>query len=128
VELVLPGDRPLAEGAFLSGAGPDSLVIDATKLTFACPLDLAGIVATARWAASGALRVTLQLPRDAAATAYLQRMDVLRQMPARKQIEGRVPPDARNDHRGRLMEVTALNERNVNDLSERLGPLVTGFY
>ncbi len=26
------------------------------------------------------------------------------------------------------MEVTALNEKNVNDLSERLGPLVTGFY
>src|SRR5579875_1190831 len=52
VELVLVGDRPLGEAAFLSGAGSDSLAIDATKLTFACPLDLAGIVATAHWAAS----------------------------------------------------------------------------
>jgi len=128
VELVLVGDRPLAEAAFLSGAGPDSLAIDATKLTFACPLDLAGIVATAHWAASCAIRVILQLPSDPAATAYLQRMDVLRRMPARTKIVGRVPPDARADHRGSLMEVTTLNEKNVNDLSERLGPLVTEFY
>ncbi|HEY0167138.1 MAG TPA: hypothetical protein VGB75_08860 [Jatrophihabitans sp.] len=128
MELVLVGDRPLAEAAFLSGSGTDNLVIDAAKLSFACPLDLAGIVATAHWAAGGAIRVTLKLPSDPAATAYLQRMDVLRQMPARTQIVGRVPPDARTDHHGSLMEVTALNERNVDDLSERLGPLVTGFY
>jgi hypothetical protein len=128
VELVLAGDRPLAEAAFLSGSGNYSLVINATKLTFACPLDLAGIVATAHWAASCEIRVTLELPTDPAATAYLQRMDVLRQMPTRTQILGRVPPDARGDHHGSLMEVAALNERNVNDLSERLGPLVTGCY
>jgi hypothetical protein len=128
VELVLVGDRPLAVAAFLSGAGSDSLVIDATKLTFACPLDLAGIVATAQWAASSAIRVTLQLPSDPAATAYLQRMDVLRQMPERTRIVGRLPLDARADHRDSLMEVAALNEKNVNDLSERLGPLVTGSY
>lgn len=128
VELVLSGDRPLGEAAFLSGAGSDSLAIDATKLTFACPLDLAGIVATAHWAASCAIRVILELPSDPAATAYLQRMDVLRRMPTRTKIVGRVPPDARADHRGSLMEVTALNETNVDDLSERLGPLVTEFY
>lgn len=128
MKLVLVGDRPLAEGASLSLSEPDSLVIDATQLGFACPLDLAGIVATAHWAASGAIRVTLRLPHDPSAAAYLQRMDVLRQMPARTRIEGRLPPDARMDHSDRLMEVTRLNERNVNDLSERLGPLVTGFY
>lgn len=128
VELVLVGDRPLAEVALLSGAGPDSLIIDATKLTFACPLDLAGIVATAHWAAGASIRVTFRMPTDPAAAAYLQRMDVLRQMPARTRIDGRVLPEARTDHRSRLMEVTALNERNVNDLSERVGPLVTGLY
>jgi hypothetical protein len=127
VELVLAGDRPLAEAAFLSGSGNYSLVINATKLTFACPLDLAGIVATAHWAASCEIRVTLELPTDPAATAYLQRMDVLRQMPIRTQILGRVLPDARVDDQGSVM-VTALNERNVNDVSERLGPVVTGCY
>ncbi len=128
VELVLVGSKPLAEGAFLSGLGPDSLVIDATRLTFACPLDLAGIVATAHWAASAEIRVTLRLPSELDTGSYLQRMDVLRLMPARTQILGRVPPDARSDHSGSLLEVTALNEKNVNDLSERLGPLVTAFY
>lgn len=128
MELVLWGDRPLAEAAFLSGTGLEELVIDATKLTFACPLDLAGIVATAHWAASCAMRVTFLLPSDPGATAYLQRMDVIRQMPERTQIRGRLPLDARADHHGSLMEVTALNEKNVNDLSQRLGPLVTGFY
>jgi len=128
VELVLVGSRPLSEAAVLSGEGPDTLVIDATKLTFACPLDLTGIVATAYGAASCSVRVVLRLPRDPDVASYLQRMDVLRHMPSRTQILGRVPPDARTDHRRSLMEVTALNEGNVNDLSERLGPLVTSFY
>lgn len=128
VELVLVGSKPLSEAAFFSGEGPDTLVIDATKLIFTCPLDLAGIVAMAHWAASDAMRVTLRLPDDRGAAAYLHRMDVLRLMPPRTQIHGRVPPDARADHRGSLLEVTALNEKNVNDLSERLGPLVTSFY
>lgn len=128
VDLVLIGDRPLAEVAHLSGPGANSLIIDATNLGFACPLDLAGIVATAQWAFSASLPVTLRLPSDRGATAYLQRMDVLRRMPPRTRIEGRVPGEVRTDHRERLMEVTALNEHNVDDLAERLGPLITGFY
>jgi len=122
------GCRPLAEAAFLSGDGPDALDIDARGLEFACPLDLAGIVATAHWAAACAMRVTLRLPSDPAAASYLQRMDVVRRMPQRTQIRGHAPPDARTDRRGSLMKVTALNPGNVNDLSERLGPLVTSFY
>lgn len=125
---MLIGSRPLSEAAFLSGEGPDTLVIDATKLTFACPLDLAGIVATAHWAASGSVRVILRLPQDSNVASYLQRMDVLRHMPSRTQIVGHVPPEARVNHSESLMEVTALNETNVNDLSERLGPLVTSFF
>jgi hypothetical protein len=128
MELVLVGRMPLTEAAFVSGVGSNDLIIDATKLTFACPLDLTGIVATAHWAASASMRVTLRLPSDQDAASYLQRMDVLRQMPARTQIPGRIPPDARADRRDSLLEVTALNEKNVNDLSERLGPLVTELY
>jgi hypothetical protein len=128
MELKLVGSKPLSEAAFLSGAGADTLVIDATQLTFACPLDLAGLVATAHWAASDAIPVTLQLPRDLNMASYLQRMDVLRRMPPRTQILGRVPPDARTDHRQTLMEVTPLDARNVDDLLERLGSLITSFY
>lgn len=128
MELKVVGSKPLSEAAFLSGEGPDRLVIDATMLTFACPLDLAGIVATAHWASSDAIPVTLRLPHNLDMASYLQRMDVLRRMPPRTQILGRVPPDARADHRGSLMEVTPLDEKNVDDLLERLGPLITSFY
>ncbi len=124
----MAGSRPLSEAAFLSGSGSDTLVIDATKLTFASPLDLAGMVATAHWAASDAIRVTVLLPSDPDVASYLQRMDVLRNMPSRAQIRGNLPPDDRADLRGSLMEVTALNEQNVDDLVERIGPLVTSFY
>lgn len=128
VELNLAGGMPLTGGAFLSGGGPDDLVLDATALTFACPLDLAGMVAWAHWAASGALPVTLKMPTDQAMASYLQRMDVLRHLPSRPRIVGQVPPDARTDQSGSLLEVTALNPGNVDDLAERLGPLVMGFY
>jgi hypothetical protein len=128
VELTLAGGLPLATGVFLSGSDPDVLVLDATLLQFASPLDLAGIVAWAHWAASTSMPVVLKLPQDPNMSSYLQRMDVLRHMPSRTQIEGRVPPDARSDHSDSLLEVTALNRGNVDDLAERLGPLVTGFY
>lgn len=124
---MLIGSKPLATGAFLSGQGPDALVIDAQNMSFACPLDLAGIVATAHWAADCEIRVIFRLPSDADTAAYLQRMDVLRQMPPRTQILGRVPRDVRTN-RKTLMEVTVLNEKNVNDLAEHLGRLVTSLY
>ena len=128
VELILGGGMPLAGAAFLSGQDPDVLVLDATALTFACPLDLAGIVAWAHWAASTSMPVTLMMPHDPDMASYLQRMDVLRHMPSRTQIVGRVPPDTRSDRSGSLLEVTALNPSNVDDLAERLGPVVMAFY
>ncbi len=126
--MLLAGGAPLASAAFLSGRDSGRLVLDATSLTFACPVDLAGMVAWAHWAAEDSVPVTLKLPQSRAMASYLQRMDVLRHMPSRTQIVGRVPPDMRADHSGSLLEVTALNPSNVNDLSERIGPLVMGFY
>ena len=128
VELLLVGNKPLSEAAFFSGEDPNTFVINATRLMCAGPLDVAGVVAMAHWAASDAMRVTLRLPDDGDAATYLQRMDVLRQMPPETSIHGRVHPNARSDHRDTLLEVTTLNQNNVNDLSERLGPLITGFY
>lgn len=128
MNLNLAGRTPLAGGAFLNGQDPDELVLDATALQFACPLDLAGMVAWAHWAASSSMHVTLNMPHDQAMASYLQRMDVLRHMPSRSRIVGRVPPDTRSDRSGSLLEVNALNPDNVDDLAERLGPLVMGFY
>ena len=128
VELNLSGRLPLAGGAFLCGPEPHHLVLDATSLTFASPLDRAGMVAWSHWAASSSMPLTVNMPRDQAMASYLQRMDVLRHLPSRSRIVGRVPPDARSDRSGSLLEVTALNPGNVDDLAERLGPFVMGFY
>lgn len=130
MEMSLPGHRPITQGAMLNfgTTGTADLTIDATNLDFAGPLDLAGLVATAHWAVSENMPVTLKLPKKPDVASYLQRMDVLRHMPSRTQILGPRPSDSRNDHSGRLLEVTPLDARNGPDLSERLGPLITGFY
>ncbi|QGX08833.1 hypothetical protein EEW87_17665 (plasmid) [Janibacter melonis] len=131
MELILAGRTPLADAAFLGGSGSEVLTVDATALQFASPMDLAGIVAWSHWAASSAMSVTLKMPRDEHAASYLQRMDVLqhlRHLSSRVQIEGRIPSDARTDRSSSLLEVTALNRTNVDDLAERLGPLISGYY
>lgn len=125
---MLVGDKPLSEAAVFSGAGSNSLLIDTTRLTFACPLDLAGIVASAQSAASHSIAVELRLPADLSMAAYLQRMDVIRQMPPRTKVVGRLPADARADQAKRLVEVTALSERNMDTQAEKLGPVITEFY
>ncbi|WGL52134.1 ATP-binding protein [Nocardioides sp. BP30] len=129
MELVLLGERPLAQAALLNfNSDPDHLVIDAARLTFACPLDLAGIVATANWAAAASMPVTLKMPVDPNAASYLQRMDVIQLMPPRIDLVGRMPVDARTDLRNRLLEVTPINPSNVDSVQERLGRLIDAFY
>jgi hypothetical protein len=129
MELVLVGSRPISEATVLNfGTGPDDLTIDASGLTFLGPLDLAGIVAIARWAASGHMPVNLKLPRDPAVASYLQRMNVLLHLPQRVQIIGRVPPDGRTELRDRLLEVTPVDSSNAVSLGERLGQMVEDAY
>lgn len=129
MELALFGRTPTATGAFLNfGTGTSTLLIDSSRLEFGCPLDLAGILATAHWAADLNLAVTFKLPVDPNVASYMQRMDVLRQMPETTRFIGRLPADNRTDLRGRLMEATRLNAGNINDVSERLGYLLTEFY
>lgn len=124
---MLVGEGPLTDAAFLSGQGPDILVIDATRLSFATPLDLAGMVATAHWAAEVSIAVILKLPQNLEMASYLQRMHVVRHMPPHTKILGPVLSGALADD-PLSMEVTPLNPKNMDDLVERVGPLVTDFY
>lgn len=126
--MVLTGERPLVEAAFLAGTGPGALVIDATGLTSACPLDLTGIVATAHWADASAIQVTLVMPEDERAAAYLKRMGVIELMPQAGRICGRVPPTDHRDRREGVMGVIALNPGNITALAEQLGPMVKRSY
>ncbi len=130
MELVLIGDRPLASVAAMLTfeTGCDTLLIDARKVGFVCPLDLAGVLAVAHWASAAAIPVTLQLPLEPDATSYFQRMDVLRRMPPRTRIVGRIPPEKRVDLRHRLLEASPLTDTNVDDVAEKVGKLVTAYY
>lgn len=129
MELVLAGERPLAAAAFLNfEADPYHLVIDATQLTFTCPLDLAGIVAMANWAAAASMPVSLKLPTELKAASYLQRMDVIQLMPPRTDVIGRLPADDRKGLQNRLLEVTPISPSNVNRAVEALGRLIDAFY
>lgn len=128
VELQLTGRTPLKHAVVLGGYGPDVMVIDASKMEFASPFDLAGIAATAHWAAGASLRVQLVLPDDPGVAGYMQRMNVIRHMPSRIQITGRMPPDMREDRAGTLLEVTPLTPANVDDVLERIGPIITSYY
>lgn len=126
---MLVGEAPLATAAHLGfHSGSTSLTIDATQLVFACPLDLAGMVATAHAVSESSVPVTLHLPRDAGVASYLQRLDVLRHMPSRTRIVGRVPPEVRTDQGHRLLEVTRLTPDNEDDVAERVGRLVTTYF
>jgi hypothetical protein len=129
MELVLVGDRPLAMvAAMFTFAGPHTLLIDATRVGFVCPLDLAGMLAIAHWAWASQMPVTLLLPREEGAVSYFQRMDVLRRMPPRTKIVGRIPLETRTDLRHRLLEAAPLNKDTADDLAEKVGNLVTAHY
>lgn len=123
------GEAPLMTAAHVSyETGSTSLTIDASRLSFACPLDLAGMVATAHVMAQAAMPVTLRLPQDPAVASYLQRLDVLRHMPSRTRIIGRVPPETRTEQAHRLLEVTRLTPDNVADIGQRMGRLLTAHF
>lgn len=129
MELILFGDKPLATAAMLSfDTSPEALVIDAREIGFVCPLDLAGVLAIAHWASAAAIPVTLRLPREPDAASYFQRMDVLRRMPPRARIVGRIAPEKRADLRHRLLEASPLTKATVDDLAEKVGNLVTAYY
>lgn len=125
------GGQPLASGAYLSfEGGENSFLIDATKLEFACPLDLAGMVATANWAAAMDMKVTLKLPtKNSGVGTYLQRMNVLSLMPRGVRVVGRVLPDERGDRAHRLLEVTELASDGQGDgVADKVGHLLTAYY
>jgi hypothetical protein len=104
------------------------MVLDARRLTFACPLDLAGVVALARVAASGGARVALVTPCDAGVASYLQRMDVVRRLPVGSEIDGRLPPERRADRSRVLVEVSQVSAGTVEEMVARAGRMITAHF
>jgi hypothetical protein len=122
----LTGRQPLLRRDIRACAADDGwLVLDARRLPFASPLDLSAMVALAHSAGQDA-RVALVLPDDAGAASYLQRMDVIRRLPAGTEIEGQLPAEERTDCSRMLLEVSPLLPATVENLVSGVGRLVSG--
>ena len=70
-------------------------------------------------------RVGLVVPRDIRTASYLQRMDVLRRLPADTEVDGRFPEEQRTDCSGTLLEVSPLLPSTVQGLVNRVGRLTS---
>lgn len=99
------------------------MVLDARRLLFASPLDLAAITALAHAAAAREADVALRLPTDPAVASYLQRMDVLRRLPPGTEILGAAPPEQRTDCSKVLLELSLLSPATADELVTGLGTL-----
>jgi hypothetical protein len=104
------------------------LVVDACRLAFAGPLELTATVALAHAASAKGLGTTFVTAADPDVTGYLQRMDVIRRMPADTIIDGRLPAERRADLASALLEVSQLDGGTADDLATRLGRLAAAHF
>jgi anti-sigma regulatory factor (Ser/Thr protein kinase) len=124
VILELAGRHPLLRADLTPERRADQVVtIDATRLRFISPLDLTAVAAIAHTTAVTSGKSVLRLPSDPRVTSYLQRMDLLAQLPESTIAVGAVPFDVRSDHHATLLETTLLTPETAPDVSERIGLL-----
>ena len=107
----------------VSAADEGRVVLDARRLLFASPLDLAAIAALAHVGDGGEPCATILLPKDAAVAAYLQRMDVLHRLPGGTEICGPAQSERRTDKSSVLLEVSPLYPATADELVARVGTL-----
>jgi len=105
---------------------PGELVLDARQLAFASPLDLAAVVTLAHFAASSGTRTTLIAPDNPDVACYLERMNVIANLPAGSHITGTVPVQDRNDRTDSLVGVLPVYAATVQDLVDRVGRVALG--
>jgi hypothetical protein len=113
----LAGRHPMLRGNVrVSGGDENRVVIDARRLRFASPLDLAAMAALAHGAESD---VAFLPPRDPSVASYLQRMDVLRQLPEGTEVWGAGQPEQRTDKSKVLLEVSPVSPVNADELAAK---------
>ena len=122
----LCGRHPfLARDFHLASTADGDLMIDARRLVFAGPLELAGVVAMAHAAATDGLGTIFRTAEDPNVTGYLQRMDVIRRMPTDAVIDGRLPVERRTDLPAALLEVSPLSAGTGDDIATKLGRIAS---
>ncbi|WP_217575888.1 hypothetical protein [Streptomyces sp. GbtcB7] len=122
--LELVGRHPLLRADLTPERHADQiLTIDATRLRFVSPLDLTAVAALAHAAAAESGKSELILPANPGVTSYLQRMDLLAQLPESVNVVGAVPFDDRSDRPAALLETTLLTPGTAQDVCQRVGQL-----
>lgn len=126
MEFHLNGRHPLLRNELRTVNGDRrELIIDARRLCFASPLDLAAATALAHTHAEAGQAISLLLPRCSDVTAYLQRMDLFKQLPDGTTYRGTVPDETRQDHSTKLLEVTSLSSATASEVNMRIGRVAT---
>ncbi|AXB44622.1 hypothetical protein [Amycolatopsis albispora] len=128
MRIELAGRWPLLRRLRLVEPAAGSLILDARRLTFASPLDLAAMVALARSAEAGGDRVRLIAPRDHNVTSYLERLDVISNLPVGAEVVGALAGGPRADRADSLLEVAHLTPDDADRLLDRLGRVFTSRY
>ncbi|WP_033287149.1 hypothetical protein [Streptomyces sp. NRRL F-525] len=124
--LELAGRHPLLRNDLHARGQADSgLVVDARRLRFASPLDLAGIAALTHTRADAGGSTELVLPADTDVASYIQRMDLIERLPPDTRIVGALPLDDRRDRSSTLLETSILTSGTANAVGERIGRLAT---
>ncbi|MBT2530430.1 hypothetical protein J7E91_35085 [Streptomyces sp. ISL-99] len=122
--LELAGRHPLLRDNITTRSTThDQLILDARRLLFASPLDLAVAAATAHTHAG--LAATVLLPESPDVTSYMQRMDLIAALPPDTRVVGSSPGEARSDRSETLLELALLHPDTADDISERLGRVAT---
>jgi hypothetical protein len=103
-----------------SGSAHAGLIIDARRLTFASPLDLAGITTLAHACADNGDGVELLLPHNPEVASYVQRMDVVESLPPGTRVAGALPLDDRFDRSSELLETSVLTRQTASALGDRI--------
>jgi hypothetical protein len=118
----LSGRHPLLRSELsATSAIDDRLVLDARRLRFAGPQELAAIVTLASIASTDGREVVLRMPDDEDVTSYLQRMNVVELLEPIATIDGSLIAQRRMDCSSKLLEVTALSPANADSIAESLG-------
>ncbi|WP_158641433.1 hypothetical protein [Amycolatopsis eburnea] len=128
MRIELAGRSPLLRRLWSIEPEAGSMVLDARRLTFASPLDLAAIVALARSAAARGDRVKLIAPRDHNVASYLERLDVISNLPPDAEVVGDLGGGPRADLADSLLEVGHLTAEHATRLVERMGRMFARHY
>jgi len=124
VKVSLAGRQPLLRAEMrISDLGEKPVLIDASRLKLAGPLELTATAALTHVHAGQDRPIVLRLPASDNVASYLQRMNLLDQIAVQTNVVGRTPLDFRTDRSTTLLEVTSVSPATQQAVLKQLRSL-----